>query len=334
MRVSAAAETEINVQLGEMTLQRHHMQLLEESVVAHDDFVEAFGRSADGGRHQCAEVRRTTLRRWLRLLGTQHDVTIWAVDERTRPPAPRAAMLQGALSPWVQSTLDPIKASIPQLSDPNLSLTLTEVGNGHATLAVTIDGVLKELVLQRDPPALHVFNVVEHGRRWVRELIFTSNAARCYGLPTGGETSVALKPLPHWHAGDLATPAPAMASLVISRFGKDGAGGGGGGGGRGSDAERGGDGGDETSGPDYFVPVRQLNGLLPASLIEGYLFWRSHDGTAITGTRKQSSGRGKKVGGGGGGGGGGEGAMRVAGAAAAVAAVAAVAGARGAPPRA
>jgi hypothetical protein len=34
-RVSAAAETEINVQLGELTLKRHHMQLLESGVSKH-----------------------------------------------------------------------------------------------------------------------------------------------------------------------------------------------------------------------------------------------------------------------------------------------------------
>ena len=132
MRVSAAAETEINVQLGEMTLQRHHMQLLEAAVAQHDDFVAVFGQGADGGRHQCAEVKRSSRRRWLRLLGTRHDVTIWGPDDRA-PPPPRAAMLQGVLSPWVQATLDPIKAAIPQLSDPKLQMTLTEVwATGHA----------------------------------------------------------------------------------------------------------------------------------------------------------------------------------------------------------
>ena len=61
------------------------------------------------------------------------------------------------------------------------------MGNGHATLAVTIDGVLKELVLQREPAALHVYNVVEHGRRWLRELVYTSDASRCDGMPSVGQ---------------------------------------------------------------------------------------------------------------------------------------------------
>ena len=269
VRVSAAAETEINVQLGEMTLKRHHMQLLEAAVAQHEDFVAVFGQGADGGRHQCAEVKRSSRRRWLRLLGTRHDVTIWGPDDRA-PPVPRAAMLQGALSPWVQATLDPIKTTIPQLTDPNLSLTLTEVGSGHATLAVAIDGVLKEMILQREPAALHIFNVVEHGRRWIRELIYTSDASRCYGTPSKGETGVVLRPTPHWHAGDIATPAIVMSSLVVSRSLSQ----------------------ETAATPEFFVPMRQLNGLLPTALIELYLFWRSHDGTTLTGKRIPKDGGG------------------------------------------
>jgi hypothetical protein len=51
------------------------------------------------GRHQCAEVKRSSRRRWLRLLGTRQDLQIWAADDR-QPPVPRSAMLSGALSPY------------------------------------------------------------------------------------------------------------------------------------------------------------------------------------------------------------------------------------------
>ena len=102
VKVSAAAETEINVQLGELTLKRHHMQLLEMAVAKHEDFIAVFGDGVEGvGRHQCAEVKRSTRRRWLRLLGTRQDVQIWAPDDRA-PPPPRTAHISGALSPWVQ----------------------------------------------------------------------------------------------------------------------------------------------------------------------------------------------------------------------------------------
>ena len=139
-RVSALAETEINVQLGELTLKRHHMQLLEQSIARHEDFVATFG--GGGGairtnalvaaplracipfgcpctplgialrecstapsthvavqaattRYQCAEVKRSQNRRWMRLLGLRHDVQIWNPDDRT-PTPPRAALNSAA----------------------------------------------------------------------------------------------------------------------------------------------------------------------------------------------------------------------------------------------
>ena len=63
------------MQLGEMTLKRHHMQLLESAVARHEDFVSVFGEPLTGvGRHRCAEVKRSSKRRWLRLLGTRQDL--------------------------------------------------------------------------------------------------------------------------------------------------------------------------------------------------------------------------------------------------------------------
>ena len=279
VKVSAAAETEINVQLGEMTLKRHHMQLLDGAVAHHADFLAVFGENSDGGRHQCAEVKRSSRRRWLRLLGTRHDVQIWAADERS-PPVPRAAMLQGALSPWVMETLEPIKASLPLLSDPAVTISLTDLQGAYALLSAVVGGSLKELVLYREPPVLHVYNVVEHGRRFVRDLIYISDAARCYGVPSGrgsnGGTpstaapayAIGTHPRLHWEAGDVGAPATAAPSLVISRA-------------------------LSASAPlEYFVPNRQLNGLLPLALIDGYRFWRTADGQSLLGVRVSKTGAG------------------------------------------
>ena len=46
VRISPSTETEINVQLGELTLKRHYMQLLEPEVSCHGDFLEVFGEQA------------------------------------------------------------------------------------------------------------------------------------------------------------------------------------------------------------------------------------------------------------------------------------------------
>jgi hypothetical protein len=45
---------------------------------------------------------------------------------------------------------------------------------------------LREVVVLRNPPAVHVYNVLEHGRRWYMELVFSSDAdtALYTSLPT------------------------------------------------------------------------------------------------------------------------------------------------------
>ena len=42
------------------------------------------------------------------------------------------------------------------------------------TTGKTLEEPLREVVVYRYPPAVHIFNVVEHGRRWYMELIFSS----------------------------------------------------------------------------------------------------------------------------------------------------------------
>ena len=59
---------QVNVQLGDLTLNQNHMQLLDAAICRHPDFAAAFGAVAAGERFSCAEVQRCEHRRWLRLL--------------------------------------------------------------------------------------------------------------------------------------------------------------------------------------------------------------------------------------------------------------------------
>ena len=250
-----------------MTLKRHHMQLLEAGVAQHHDFTTVFGDTSTRGRHQCAEVKRSARRRWLRLLGTRHDVQIWGPDDRS-PPTPSTAMLSGVLSSWLEDTLAPIKAAVPCLAAPDAKLNLVEAKEDYAIFYMAVEGVQKELVLYRFPAVLNIFNVVEHGRKWVRELVYTSDTARCYGDPVagGGFTGdVVLQPRPHWTSGDPTVGATPSATLVISRQAVLGAADSGAGAGQ------------------IYVPSRHLTGLLPEALLKQFLFWRSTDGSTLTG---------------------------------------------------
>ena len=44
---------------------------------------------------------------------------------------------------------------------------------------------LKEIVVYRDPPVVHIYDVVEHGRRFYSTLVFSTDAKWCTGLGVG-----------------------------------------------------------------------------------------------------------------------------------------------------
>ena len=112
---------------------------------------------------------------------------------------------------------------------------------------------LKELVVLRYPRAVHVYNVVPHGRRHFRSLVWTSDPAHCLRD---------LAPVP-WHAGEGAARTfggdaaedvgAAGPSLVITRNL------------------------DKALGVQVYMPARLLQGLVPSALLEHYLFWQNED---------------------------------------------------------
>lgn len=88
----------------------------------------------------------------------------------------------------------------------------------------TLQGCAKEFVISRSPPFVHVFNMEEHGRRFFRRLIFSTDAARClhHLPPTLQASSSAASELGTYIvcSGDASTPSSAsarLASLVIRR---------------------------------------------------------------------------------------------------------------------
>lgn len=116
-------------------------------------------------------------------------------------------------------------------------------------MCLVYEGVLKEVVLFRDPASVQIFNVVEHGRRWMRELVYTSDVGRCLGTPIGA-SSVDMIPRPHWQAGEPARPtAPAKSVVILRSVSRD----------------------DPLQ---TYVPTRFLRGLLPESLLGQYTFWQ------------------------------------------------------------
>eukprot|EP00940_MAST-03C_sp_MAST-3C-sp2_P002781 g2781.t1 len=106
--------------------------------------------------------------------------------------------------------------------------------------------MIKELVVFRDPPALHIYEVREHGRRWYRSLRFTSDTNRVLhrtGRRFGVETANAL--------AVLTSELPSRSSLVVTRNVTT------------------------DTGLQRFIPSRYLRGLLPAAFLDEYTFWQT-----------------------------------------------------------
>ena len=281
----------MNLQLGEYRASTHkQMRVLPPELVAgFDDFTAVFGSGADALSFQSAEVQTTDQRVWVLLVGQRHHLQRWVADVR-RPRASFSTVYRGLIPtipgslPWLSAVLEPVRAahfpSLQLLAAPASLATLGrdrsdvrvaflearcdgEHAGGRADAAGTGGGsgvggdgggVDKEIIVLRDPPVVYVFNIVEHGRRWYRTLVFASDAS-C-SLATL-DTSIAR------HAGraalvcgDALAPSPPAPSLVISR---------------------------SISGDQTFLPTRLLQGLLPAALLERYVFWQRDDDHSIEG---------------------------------------------------
>jgi hypothetical protein len=111
----------------------------------------------------------------------------------------------------------------------------------------------KEAVVSREWDVVHIYNLVSHGRRMYRSLIFTSKsqfALHC--LPP----LIRDEPLPlviKHAAGDMKKRRLHEGQLVISRRNT------------------------LLGGQETFVPSRLLQGVLPSAILEAYTFWQGED---------------------------------------------------------
>ena len=111
----------------------------------------------------------------------------------------------------------------------------------------------KEILVYKEWDVVHVFNLLSHGRRMYRSLIFTSKsqyALHC--LPP----LLRDKPLPlviKNAAGDLKERRVHEGQLLVSRRNT------------------------LLGGQEVFVPARLLQGVLPSSVLEAYRFWQGDD---------------------------------------------------------
>jgi hypothetical protein len=272
-----AVGIEVNIQLSDFTLQNHKMTLLDQNIMDDKDFIAAKSLAlGDAKDVACAEVMHTTNRYWWRLVGRRYDVESWSPDQRNyhdlkefmHPKHSRKfpSGLKGAES-WMAEIL---RDKLPLIL-PNVTLYLSNKDFSDEPYAVLTGWIenkkksesicthtLKEVVLWQNPPAIVVFNVVEHGRRHFRLVEYASNLSTSLYEVQNGE------PYPDRVGGILAMsagvpmttvdPAP---SLVVTRALSS------------------------ELGTQTYLPDRFLAGLIPSALIEKYIFWQSENDDII-----------------------------------------------------
>ncbi|OLQ10123.1 Choline-sulfatase, partial [Symbiodinium microadriaticum] len=165
-----------------------------------------------------------------------------------------------ALPSWVQSVLAPVLAAVPQLSELELRSRgtvpdeMNEVWLAAAAAAQERSNRMQllELRVQKAPPLVEVYKILEHGRHYYRSLTFTSDTGWSFHVPGSGQLL-----LQNGHgaagwsiaAGEVPVATQARPSVVVLR-----------------------------EHPSKFrqthLPRRALHGLLPDALLGRYRFWR------------------------------------------------------------
>ena len=272
-----AVGIEVNIQLSDFTLQNHKMNLLDQKIMEDKDFADTRHVALkDAEDVACAEVVHTTNRFWWRLVGRRYDVLSWAPDLRnyhdikgfqdpkhTRkfPNNIRAGerWLLDILKDKLPLILPDVTLYLPNrdLSDEAFVLLSGWIENKKGDTSV-VTHTLKEVVVWQHPPVIMVFNVVEYGRRHIRVLEYTSsisignseiNTGEPYPDRVGGILSLS--------AGvPMGTTSPSTSLLVTRAL-------------------------TSKIGLQTYVPSRFLEGLIPSSLVEKYVFWQSEDDNLI-----------------------------------------------------
>ncbi|GBE62026.1 EF hand family protein [Babesia ovata] len=137
--------------------------------------------------------------------------------------------------------------------------------------------VTKEIIVTREPLAIHVFDLIEDGRTWYRSLCYSSDATRafCTSLPRYVTVTGLVSGQPELAVGKPSYPAPLpKSSLLIIRN---------------TTKEDSLDASNFVSSREQFVLPECMRGLLPDVLLEEYYFWQNIKTADIMGYPKPTT---------------------------------------------
>ncbi len=189
---------------------RHDVQLWDEDPRMHaplTNFIRPYTSNLSGGEEWIAEILEPVRCKYL------NSIELFLPSVGFGEPSNTYAVLAGY---HVQQMTD------VGIVDSHAALPVNDGGSPvenstHAT-AVPVLKQLKEVVVLRNPGVIYVYDVVEHGRRYYRSLIFTSNVNLCIAdIPPCGVMDEQ-----DWRAqlvgGNAVAPiTPPQPSLVITR---------------------------------------------------------------------------------------------------------------------
>lgn len=266
--VNPKNDTEINLQLGDLTLKANRLEVLDPVIQRMEDFRTLFGsESTHRVPLQSAEVKNTVNRMWVRLVGRRHDLQYWHADERKTPMNLEREYKVGGMGgseQWIVASFEHVRAKY--LTNLKFYLPRGEY-SASATVAILCghDGAttLKEVVCFRKPPVCHIYNVVEHGRRYYRTLVYSSDAKFCLQdlvphLTIRPDPINKNNVIPHYESGNPLIKVEPAPSVVITRSLN------------------------ALLGTQTFLPERFLRGLIPSTLLEDFMFWQS-ESDSLTG---------------------------------------------------
>ena len=222
-----------------------------------------------------APVKVTTNRSWLRLVGRRHDVHFWAPDERA-PANLCGRTLRGKYpaglkesEEWAREILDPVVKDFQASCRLSIQSETAEPGSvmlaGHLLPELTAqqqrEGVehepLREVFVTRCTKMVQVFDVVEHGRRWYRTLVFCSRDSSALHDRIRTSFNPSLNSFTCGSLSALTGRGVSSTSLVITRNLT------------------------VSAGIETYLPARFLLGILPDALLAEYSWWQREDENVI-----------------------------------------------------
>jgi len=248
----------------QLTLKAAHLKALSRDIAENQDVLHIFGKAS----MQAATVQMAVHREVYTLIGRDHELAYWKTPEERhanlpesygRPYDPEELMPS---EQWIAGLFEnvrlayliepqPLPILLPQEPFPDDAEVVILLGIHPKTF-----GILKEFVVHKTNRSVHCYDLVSHGRRFYRSLVYTSDSR--YTLhemqPSAGDRSASW---PSWERHGSGHPYEAIGDgtgVVITRA---------------WDHED-----NLSSGPETYIPSRLMHGVLPTALLEKYDFWQ------------------------------------------------------------